>query len=212
MLEGFKRWTIAATLAVALGMSLGAKAAIIHESASLGATGQTTGPSIIASDAWSGSRFSLSEAVNVTQIGGHLLGAFGDVFGAIIALASPSATPANMTDVVNSVVASTTFAPPSPSTDFRTPLSVALAAGDYALVFGSGALGASGGARIPLNNTDNPGASYFSCGTSQCFNGGFQNARFVVEGTVVPLPAALPLLATALAALGLLGWRRRQAA
>jgi hypothetical protein len=67
---------------------------------------------------------------------------------------------------------------------------------------------------MPNNDTSLPGASYFACATPSnpdCQNTS-TNIRFVVEGTVVPLPAALPLLATALAALGLLGWRRRQAA
>jgi hypothetical protein len=37
---------------------------------------------------------------------------------------------------------------------------------------------------------------------------------FIAEGTtaVVPLPAALPLFATGLAGLGLLGWRRKKKA
>jgi hypothetical protein len=194
-------------------MPLGAKAAIIHESASPGPTGQTSGFPAEATQ-WLGSRFSLSEAFNVTQIGGHLFGTGGTIFGAIIALASPGATPAKQADVLSSVIASTTFSPPTPSADVRTPLSVTLPAGDYALVFGSGALTASGFALMPDNNTDLPGASYFICDApDRCANGGFlSNLRFVVEGTVVPLPAALPLLATALAALGLLGWRRRQAA
>ena len=33
--------------------------------------------------------------------------------------------------------------------------------------------------------------------------------NFVFETTVIPLPAALPLFGSALAALGLIGWRRR---
>jgi len=214
MLKGLRRRCVTAALAVALGMPLGAKAAIIHESASLGTTGQTDAdPNLLITGVqWLGSRFSLSEAVNVTQIGGHMFGEFGSIFGAIVELASPTATPADQADVLSNVVASTTFSPPSSSTDFRAPLSVALAAGDYALVFGSGNFGVSGPSRMPTNNPDLPGASYFFCVTLLCVDGDIENIRFVVEGTVVPLPAALPLLASALAALGLLGWRWRQAA
>jgi len=38
------------------------------------------------------------------------------------------------------------------------------------------------------------------------------NAAFSVNGVVTPLPGALPLFATGLAGLGLLGWRRKKAA
>jgi hypothetical protein len=38
------------------------------------------------------------------------------------------------------------------------------------------------------------------------------NAAFSLEGSAVPLPSALPLFATGLGALGLLGWRRKRKA
>jgi len=44
-------------------------------------------------------------------------------------------------------------------------------------------------------------------------NGGaFLNATLEVEGSVVPLPAALPLFGTGLGLMGLFGWRRRRKA
>ena len=43
--------------------------------------------------------------------------------------------------------------------------------------------------------------------------GFFEDARIILDdGAVIPVPAALPLLLTGLAGLGLIGWRRRKAA
>jgi hypothetical protein len=39
-----------------------------------------------------------------------------------------------------------------------------------------------------------------------------RSGRFDVNATVTPLPAAFPLFATGLGALGLFGWRRRRKA
>jgi hypothetical protein len=48
----------------------------------------------------------------------------------------------------------------------------------------------------------NDAACYFECG--------FAEADNFDPGTWTPLPAALPLFATGLGALGLLGWRRKR--
>jgi len=54
------------------------------------------------------------------------------------------------------------------------------------------------------------------CGGSFCLGGWIGNLSvtytFNPPGSVVPLPAALPLFATGLGALGLLGWRRKKKA
>jgi hypothetical protein len=47
-----------------------------------------------------------------------------------------------------------------------------------------------------------------SCGPFGCTN----NPAFTGEASATPLPAALPLFATGLGALGLLGWRRKRKA
>ena len=60
--------------------------------------------------------------------------------------------------------------------------------------------------------TDGTGAlapDWSRIGTDITHQGPF-NASFSLTGDVVPLPAALPLFATGLGALGLLGWRRRR--
>ena len=48
-----------------------------------------------------------------------------------------------------------------------------------------------------------------NCGTSDFGSLGFSGGR-PNEGNATPLPAALPLFATGLGALGLLGWRRKR--
>ena len=61
---------------------------------------------------------------------------------------------------------------------------------------------------------DNP-QDFWTCGTyPACFSTAYVNTAGSWSGPVsaVPLPAALPLFATGLGALGLLGWRRKKTA
>jgi hypothetical protein len=69
--------------------------------------------------------------------------------------------------------------------DYRTPLSVVLEPGDYALVFGSDYLGASGGDGRMANliQQNLPGSSYFFWDGSSWHNTNpYEPPRFVVEG------------------------------
>ncbi len=193
-----------------MGMAGTANALLIHESATLGAIGQgggiALGPQIL------GSRFSVTSTVQVGSIGGHIVQISGpNLFGAIIALSSPSALPTGSPLAGAEVIASTTFTGPGLSADILVPLSVTLSPGDYALVFGSQLFGATGFGGMPQTNTDLPGASYFfwNAGSSQWFNSGFTNARFVVSTVSIPEPSTLALFATGLAMLAFIGWRRR---
>jgi len=56
------------------------------------------------------------------------------------------------------------------------------------------------------------GADYFAPPNSAFLTSGAVNGftTFVTTPSIIPLPAALPLFATGLAALGLLGWRRKR--
>lgn len=86
----------AASLIVMMALFLGtpAHATIIHESATLGATGQVFGATVWGQQ-FLGSRFSLSEATQITGIGGHISADFivNGLFAAIIGLSSPTALP-----------------------------------------------------------------------------------------------------------------------
>ena len=176
---------------------------VIYESATMGEP-SGNGPTL-SSTQFLGSRFSVSEPVVVTAIGGHIKGT--DLFGAIISLSGPSAVPQGIPaseefplgspEIVfanEEIIAFTTFAPDGVfiGSDFRVPLSVTLPPGDYLLVFGSGLFGATGQGAMPKNNTDLLGASQtfwfsghaiFGIGIRGWLsNVSVANTRFVDEG------------------------------
>jgi hypothetical protein len=173
------------------GSASPAPAVIIYESATLGTTGVAFGTSI-SSTQFFGARFSVDQTVTVTDIGGHIL-ATGDLFGAIVSLSGPTAFPTGSPFDIGEVLGVTVFTPGFPSSDFRTPLSVALTPGDYALVFGSGLFGATGGGSMPTNNVPIPGGSRFvwnGPAWSESGIGGFTH-RFVVEGVIPEASSAI---------------------
>lgn len=162
-----------------------AQALIIHESATLGPTGEFGGLAL-SSGQFLGSRFHIDAPVEVTDIGGHLatIPGVGNelLFGAIVSLAGPTALPSGA-PFDRTLVALTTFKADFPSTDFLTPLSVTLPPGDYALIFGAGQFGATGDGFMTIDNTDIPGrASYISWDGSSWRNSIDENLRFVVVG------------------------------
>jgi hypothetical protein len=65
-----------------------------------------------------------------------------------------------------------------------------------------------------LNVIDDPNNGLPTGGPGRYFDGNFVVSEFTATATAVitPLPAALPLFATGLGALGLLGWRRKRKA
>jgi len=177
---------------------------ILYESATLGTIGQTGGISISTTQ-FVGSRFSISQTVQVTEIGGHIQ-SIGDIFGAIIQLPGPSILPSGSPFDAGEVIAFTTFLPSSPSSDISVPLSVILPPGDYALVFGSGLFGATGLGGILTNNPETPegsGSFFFFSGSSTTWinGGGIAEARFTVNGNAVGVAIGgeiIPLDTTAL--------------
>ncbi len=159
----------------------------------LGSTGQRGG-STLASTQFYGWRFKLTKAVEITHVGGHLLGNFsGDstIFGAIISLSSPNALPTGNPFTTGEVLASTTLTPTAPSSEILVPLSVTLKPGNYALVFGSGLFNAFGIGAMPnyTDQLDLPGTSlssyFFWDGTESRWrdgtDGGTTHVRFLVR-------------------------------
>jgi hypothetical protein len=98
--------------------------------------------------------------------------------------------------------------------DLIAPLALTLAPGTYGVIFGAGQFGSDPNGFAGLGDSNNP------LGSPNLFQSAFAPdwmalddpaVRIVVEGvTATPLPAALPLLATGLGALGLLGWRKKR--
>lgn len=167
-----------------LGFPQHAFAIIIYESATLGATGATSGGLGMDANQFQGSRFSVTQTTEVTAIGGHMRSVTGTLFGAIVDMSGP--LPAGSPFTGGEVLASTVFTATSSSSDVSVPLSVILPPGDYALVFGSGQFGASGFGSFPNNDSDTPAGSgsYFFWGGLNWFDGGFNDVRFTVNGNV----------------------------
>jgi len=171
--------------------SQNAFAELIYESATLGPTGQTSGGFNANEVQMLGSRFSISETMEVSQIGGHMYrGSFGanPIFGAIVELSGPNAFPLGDPFTGGEVLAFTTFPVPVLSTDVSVPLSITLQPGDYALIFGAGALGGTNGEGVmTVNNFDTPeglGSYFFWQKNNNWRNGSpdLDNSRFTVNG------------------------------
>ena len=177
---------------------------ILYESATLGPIGQTGGVTV-GFGQLVGSRFTIDEPVQVTEIGGHLVDFGGaPVFGAIFELSGPGALPTGNPINPAEVVAFTTFTAPDPSDDVSVPLSITLQPGVYALVFGGDDHfpGANGHAAMTLNNPVTPEGvgSFHFFNAGPWINGGFSDARFTVNGNVIGVVAGelLPIESTSL--------------
>jgi len=187
-----------------------AQTPVLLESATLGATGLDWGTSITEAQ-FVGWRFEISTPLEVEEIGGHLLGfpavGNGQIFGALIRLASIDVFPAGDPFTPEETVASVVFQPPFPSAEVLVPLSVALEPGAYALVFGSDLFGATGNGGIPNSpdQADIPPTTidsyifYGIPGPSQApiWRGSLASKmRFLVSGTT-PVPVPVPTLGPA---------------
>ncbi len=189
------RWLILFVAFTLAHRTVGA-ATLTLASAEMGATGQAIGPSVSATN-YVGWRFKVNATTAVTEVGGHLGAITGNLFAAIISLTALDAMPQGTPFADGTVKASTSFTPPSPSAEFRTPLSVSLAPGSYALIFGSGKFNASGTALVATSGQTNIApttqASYVFWRQTlpNVFNwtvGNSDNIRFVVVGSEIAGP------------------------
>jgi hypothetical protein len=205
--------TAVKVLAAWFVLTSSASATIVYESATLGATGAISGHSISATQ-FVGARFSVASTTDVSSIGGHIYGIGGSIFGAIVALPGAGGIPTGHPFAAGELLASGVFSPTRPSSEQSLPLSATLLAGHYALIFGSGILGATGEAAVVDGAA---GASVIGDPSYLFWNGQtWQNAffgasrLFVQAGpaaaAAIPEPATLTLVVLGLAALAL---RRR---
>lgn len=189
--------------------------------------GTSTGGLIINDEQFIGTRFSLSEATLVTEVGGNLqVGPdVGSFFAAFVALSGPSSLPGfDYLDLASNAIDFALidlFDATTGSEDRSAFLNLTLGAGDYAVVFGTGLFGAASSRRSVFNrvvtptadldsifaNTNNP--DWRSLPSTSSPIRVFLRGESVV--TAVPAPGTLGLLFS----IGLGGFglarRRRQA-
>jgi hypothetical protein len=195
----------------------------IYESAELGPTGQTNLGFAIFEGQFVGLRFPVLTPTEITHIGGHFGGSGDDetIFGAIVRLSSSSDLPDSADLSTNDVLKATVLHLSRPSRDFTAPLSLTVEAGWYAVIFGSGLFGATGGGGFGTDNiVTNPINGFIQSGgilhpaSYGSIGGRFGDPRVFVDGTPltpVPEPGTLLLLGTGAAAI-LAGSRRRRSA
>lgn len=156
--------------------------------------------------------FQLTQQTLITGIGGHFsqYSSGDNIFGAIVAASSLASAPTVDSSSLEALaLAHTVFTPDG--SDQVAALSINLAPGAYTLVFGSGLWGTIGTSGL-ADSQDIIGAPNLF----QTVNGGVTwsalnaNVRMDVQGTAVPVPASLPLLASALAGLGAIARKRRK--
>ena len=129
---------------------------ILFESGTLGQTGiteeQLTSQEVPGTNinefVYVGVRFEFSQPVVISRVGGHFSasdGGGGTFFGAIVSLDGTDDFPDSGDLSTPDVFGDTLLTFPDPSSEIFGELSLTLAPGDYALVFGSGLFGATGG-------------------------------------------------------------------
>jgi len=132
---------------------------MLYESAILGGTG-SVGGYVANFSQFIGVRFVLAAPATTSRIGIHGVGS-GTIFGAVVALSSladfPDSTDLSTPDVRGSALITLV----DPSAEVSAPLVLNLPAGVYALLFGSGILGATGDGAAPYTNTDIGTPSYY---------------------------------------------------
>ena len=173
------------SVCVILGLSAALQAATaaieipVFESAKLGVAGHDRGFTLSA-DQWLGVRFETTEPTRVSSIGGHVTEMLpGNLFVAVFPLdGTMPPSPPNIGDAV--FVA--TFKAPPRSGEVRIPADFHLPAGEWAIVFGSGAAGATGHGAMPGKDADIGAPSYFSKDRGSWTEGGFGKARFFING------------------------------
>lgn len=151
----------------------------VFESAKLGAAGADQGFTLSANQ-WLGVRFTTVEPIQVDTIGGHVAELVpGTLFVAIFEVEdSLPPSPPNIEDAVFV----TTFSGPQNSGEVSIPADFHLPSGNWAIVFGSGAAGATGHGAMPGKDLDIGSPKYFSKEGDSWTNGGFGKARFFIRG------------------------------
>lgn len=149
------------------------------ESAKLGQTGQDHGFTI-SENQWLGVRFTTTAPLRVKALGGHVSQVTpGDLFVAVFAT-TERGVPRSPPKTEQALFVQR-FDAPDVSREVRIPADFVLSPGTYAVVFGSGAVGASGRGVIPGTDDEVGSPDYLSWADNRWVEGGFGGARFFVE-------------------------------
>ena len=179
----------------------------IFESGSLGSTGARFIDLVsggvpgtnVNNTVYTGVRFYLDRPVVTSQIGGHFVeNSGGTFFGAVVTLDNESDFPDSFDFTTSDFIGSTLLTFPNPSDVVFGELTLSLAPGWYALVFGGGLFDATGTGASVSNGTDigNPtyiagqpisGVDWFDISSL------LPNHRFIIQGQVVPEPTSFIL-------------------
>jgi hypothetical protein len=216
------RRALAVALALLGASAISAKADTIFQSATF--TGNDTGEYIVQDGRFIGAAFTLTQTTQITAIGAQF-GGFpgGSIFGAIVPTGPslPSFTPSDIaSNSLAHVVFSVTVTTPALDNphvnvaDLTVPLdqSLNLEPGTYAVVFGSGAFGATGFAGLGFENDPVGSPPLFQTlfdDNWQSF--GDHGVRIFVDGsavTAVPEPGTWAMVILGFCGLGLLTYRR----
>lgn len=218
-----KRFNFAIFLIYFLAETSFSNAAILFESGTLGTTGVRWQDAIdglvpgssVSNAVFNGVRFEVSQAVLVTEIGGHFFSpSGGSFFGAVVALDDEDDLPNSQDLSTQDVIDKALLGFPTDSAEVFGEFNHVLEPGWYALVFGSGLFEATGFGGMVLNNPDIGSPTYIArqigpgwfnlSDVSDAFE--FVDFRFVVLGNIIPEPASLGILL-----IGLLCFVLRQA-
>jgi hypothetical protein len=170
----------------------------IFESGTLGPTGATyadLGSAVpgtnVSTSVFVGVRFQLNQRALTSKIGGHFVASSsGTFFGAIVELDDGNDFPDSKDLMTSDVLGHSLLTFPNPSAEVFADLSLELAPGWYALVFGSGLFEATASGGAVRNGTDIGEPSYIvalPAGTGwHDLTFSLPNHRFIVQGEIVP--------------------------
>jgi hypothetical protein len=150
------------------------------ETATLGATGQFLGDNVDGSQ-FVGAKFTVSDFVRVTSVGGHVTADTNPLFVAINPLNVVTGLPNNTS--LSDAIFATTFDAPYPSGQVTITTDFCLPPGRYSIMMGAGLFGATGYGAMPDDNTDIGSPQYFFLQNGFWYNGVIDNVRFFVNGS-----------------------------